>query len=821
MPDGDPAERLQRLWDEGRPPDLGAFLARAGPLSPQQVAVLLRIDQRGRWRAGEPVPAEDYLGRHPAVAADPDLAVDLVFNEFLLRERRGERPGPDEYARRFPQYAAVLRPQIELHGALASDTVAWDGAPRRPAAEAETLAPAAPAPPESAWPAVPGYEILDELGRGGMGVVFRARQTSLNRTIALKMLLAGRLASSAEARRFRAEAEAAARLQHPNVVQIHEVGENQGQPYLALEYVEGGSLADRLRGAPQPPRWAAELVETLARAVQAAHARGVVHRDLKPANVLLTADGTPKIADFGLAKRLDAQTAATQTGAVLGTPAYMAPEQAGGKAREVGPAADVWALGALLYECLTGRPPFTGPTPTDTLLRVLSEEPAPPRKLNPAAPRDLETIALKCLRKEPQKRYGSAGELADDLRRFLQGQAIRARPLSLAERLWRRRRWLAAGLALLAVVLLGAGTLALLGWRERRDKAFGEARARGLQQLESQKVTDAVASFTEALAIHPDSPGLLTERGTAYGMLGDGDRALADFAEALRLDPGNALAYRRRGWLVLYKLRRPEEALTDLTRSLDLDPQQGLSWRIRAEAYMTLGRWPEAANDLSAAARLEPDDLEVHHRLGVLHAAQGRWDDAAREYERSRPTMANYLFARAAADLLKGDEDDYRQDRDRLVALVKAVGSNDMVAAVLAARACALPEKAAIDPTILNLLEDAVKELPDNPLGQRRPPDVWYGILFRRRVQAQVWLRTGRAEDAVRQIEDNVKAEADYSPAIDQLLLCIAHQQLGDPQEAGRALERALREPVPVSHVHETLEYQVLLREARKGRGQP
>ncbi len=280
-----------------------------------------------------------------------------------------------------------------------------------------------------------GYELFEELGRGGMGIVYRARQVGLDRTVAIKMIRAGAYATPAERARFRAEAEAVARLQHPNIVQVYEVGEHDGQPFFSLEHVDGGSLARELDGAPLPARRAAELVEVLARAVQAAHGRGVVHRDLKPANVLLARDGVPKVADFGLAKRLDGDGGMTQTGALLGTPSYMAPEQAGGTARSAGTAADVYGLGAILYECLTGRPPFKGPTVLDTLDQVRTQDPAPPRLLQPGVPRDLETICLKCLQKAAAHRYPSAGELAADLRRFLDGEPVRARSYHLLARL--------------------------------------------------------------------------------------------------------------------------------------------------------------------------------------------------------------------------------------------------------------------------------------------------------------------------------------------------------------------------------------------------
>jgi eukaryotic-like serine/threonine-protein kinase len=305
-------------------------------------------------------------------------------------------------------------------------------------------------------PEVAGYEILGELGRGGMGVVYKARQVQADRLVALKVLLAGGHAGDAERARFRTEVEAVARLQHPGIVQIHEVGTADGLPYFSMEYCAAGSLADRLGGTPLPPRDAAALTRALAEAVQAAHAQGVIHRDLKPANVLLApalgpGDGravalpgppgpgaatawVPKVADFGLAKKLG-EAGQTATGEVMGTPSYMAPEQAGGKSKEIGPACDTYALGAVLYELLTGRPPFRAVTPLDTLLQVLESPPAPPRLLNPKVDRDLETVCLKCLEKEPRRRYPSAAALADDLGRCLAGESIRARPGNLMDRI--------------------------------------------------------------------------------------------------------------------------------------------------------------------------------------------------------------------------------------------------------------------------------------------------------------------------------------------------------------------------------------------------
>jgi WD40 repeat protein/tRNA A-37 threonylcarbamoyl transferase component Bud32 len=326
-------------------------------------------------------------------------------------------------------------------------------------------------------PAVPGYEIEAELGRGGMGVVYKARQTRAGRPVALKMVLAGGHADPRELARFRAEAEAAARLAHPNVVSLYEVGEHGGLPYFSLEYCPGGSLDRKLAGTPLPPRQAAELVEVLARAVHAAHEAGVVHRDLKPANVLLAADGTPKVTDFGLAKRLDG-VGQTATGAVMGTPSYMAPEQAAGKGKEVGPAADVYALGAILYDCLTGRPPFKAATVLETLHQVLAEDPVPPRRLQPKTPRDLETVCLKCLDKDPRRRYGTALELAADLRRFLDGHPVRARAAGAGERAvkWARRRPAVAALLALVLAVTALGFAGVVWqWRRAEGARWDEA----------------------------------------------------------------------------------------------------------------------------------------------------------------------------------------------------------------------------------------------------------------------------------------------------------------------------------------------------------
>ncbi len=337
---------------------------------------------------------------------------------------------------------------------------------------------------------VAGYEILGVLGRGGMGVVYKARQVQLGRLVALKMILAGAHAGSSDRDRFRTEAEAIARLQHANIVQVHEIGEHEGKPFFSLEFCSGGSLDRKLNGTPLPAQEAARLLETLARAMQAAHSQSVIHRDLKPANVLLAADGTPKITDFGLAKKLD-DVGQTASGAIMGTPSYMAPEQANGS-KQIGPAADVYALGAILYECLTGRPPFKAATPLDTILQVAMDEPVPPSQLQPKTPRDLETICLKCLHKEAGKRYASAAELADELGRFVRGEPIEARPAGWAERGWKwaKRRPTAAALTLVSVLALLVLLVGGLWFNARLTEQRNEATEQRNEALRQKKTAE-------------------------------------------------------------------------------------------------------------------------------------------------------------------------------------------------------------------------------------------------------------------------------------------------------------------------------------------
>ncbi|MFO0956550.1 MAG: serine/threonine-protein kinase [Isosphaeraceae bacterium] len=370
------------------------------------------------------------MAEAPAGSADDERLAALLAG-LTDAARRGEPPDIDGAARANPDLASELR-GLWAAGEMAELMAAQ--AQLRPTATFDRPHREAPGLPADVPRRVGDYEILGVLGRGGMGVVYRARQGRPGRVVALKMLLQGSTAGDEDLARFRHEAEAAAHLDHPNIVPVYEVGEHEGRPYFTMRYIEGQPLSKRLVEGPMPPREAAALLVPACRAIDEAHRRGVLHRDLKPANILIGDDGRPYVTDFGLAKRLSADLPSlTRSGAVVGTPSYMAPEQAAGRRGEVGPASDVYGLGAILYQQLTGRPPFQAPTALDVVLMVLDQDPPPPRLLNPRLDRDLEMIVLKCLQKPPELRYGSAGALADDLESYLEGRPISARSTRLLD----------------------------------------------------------------------------------------------------------------------------------------------------------------------------------------------------------------------------------------------------------------------------------------------------------------------------------------------------------------------------------------------------
>jgi WD40 repeat protein len=488
-------------------------MALSSPVEASQREPMLRRacgQLRSRLLAGDERPAESLLAEFGELAGDSDAALELIYSEYVLREELGRQLPLDAWRERFPQWADAFQRLIEVHRELHRgeqlDTARGD-ATTPPAGQ-----PAASGPAERLPETAPErYELLEEIGRGGMGVVYRARQAGLAREVALKLVLCGELADPALRQRFLHEAQTTARLIHPRIVQVFDVGLLAGQPYLAMEYLPGGTLADRLARGPLPPPVAARLVAALARAIDYAHAQGIVHRDLKPANVLLREPVTDlddfKIADFGLAKAASRDGAgspptATGSAAVLGTPSYMAPEQAQ-RAAEIGPRTDVYALGAVLYETLVGRPPFRGDSPLETLQQVVALDPVPPARLQPKVPRELETICLACLAKEPARRYATAAALADDLERHLDGRPIAARPASFVSQgvKWCRRR---PAVAILLATLL-VGTVASLAtitalWRSAVVALADKDAALAREALARQRAEGLLAEKLVALA---------------------------------------------------------------------------------------------------------------------------------------------------------------------------------------------------------------------------------------------------------------------------------------------------------------------------------
>ncbi|MGL4553533.1 MAG: protein kinase domain-containing protein, partial [Gemmataceae bacterium] len=563
------------------------------------------------------------------------------------------------------------------------------------------------------WPVVPGYELLAELGRGGMGVVYKARQVALNRVVALKMILSGTQANARERARFHHEAQAVARLQHPNIVQIFDIGEQGGHAYFSLEFVDGGSLADQLKPEPCPVNDAAGLIEVLARGVHFAHQAGIVHRDLKPANILLgrrkndSSKGdsqthevvtpgwgmlVPKIADFGLAKTLDDDGVNTRSGMVVGTPGYMAPEQAAGK-QDTGAGADVWALGVILYQLVTGRMPFEGETPMDVMIKITQTDPVPPTRRVPRLPRDLETIVLKCLEKSPAVRYPAAADLADDLRRFLNHEPIKARPVRSFEHAarWLRRRPATAGLlafAAAALVTLGVGYgSSVRADQARRSRAGQEVEAtlaKARQAADRGEWEDVRGLLARPRAAMAQDELLATFRDRLLPLAAEADEQIARRQRARAFAPArddalfhatlaaDAPAQRERSrqkirralaavdghhdedrpscfelLLALAELEdRPADALAALDRAAALD--------IRTHAYhLRRARYLRQAGDESAAkveeesARRLPPTTDVdHYFVGIDAYRQGRTAAAEASFSEVLRRRPDHFWAR-------------------------------------------------------------------------------------------------------------------------------------------------------------------------------
>jgi serine/threonine protein kinase/Tfp pilus assembly protein PilF len=656
-------------------------------------ATSLLDDQNLHWLLGERVLVEDYLAREPALHHDSDALLDLIYNEIRLREESGEAPGADEYRHRFPELEELLRLQFEVHHAMR---------PGQVLAELELPDEDTQGELPVRLPAISGYEVQEELGRGAMGVVYKARHLRLNRFVAVKMILTGSYAGQRDRSRFNTEAQAVARLQHPHIVQIHEVSEQDGTPFFSLEYVAGGSLAQKLAGKPLPSRTAALLVETLARAVQHAHEQGIIHRDLKPANVLLAPSDAlrglrlgrpeeaawyePKITDFGLARLLDPDADrnvandSQRTEGPVGTPPYMAPEQAGGlgwtgdqvNGASANRSTDVYALGAILYEALTGRPPFIAATALETLQQVQTLDPVPPRRLQPQVPRDLETICLACLRKDPTARYASALDLADDLRRFLDGKPIRQRPAAFWEPAakWARRRPAAAAWVVLGIVaILGAvaGGLYWLQHREEwarqraldqyqqflqhRDDAFFQAtlrRAGGLTSPDEAAASAAAAQEAARKALALAGVALDTPTGPVLDpWLSVGEQEdVRDNCSELLLVLADAVALPRPGQTDAERQEQTGEAIRILERAAHLHGPTRAHHLMLAHLLAQRGQQHEAEAERARAEALRPASASDCYRSGVQYYREGNASAAERSLHEALRLRPNHFEAR-------------------------------------------------------------------------------------------------------------------------------------------------------------------------------
>jgi tetratricopeptide (TPR) repeat protein/tRNA A-37 threonylcarbamoyl transferase component Bud32 len=673
--------------------------------------------------------------------------------------------------------------------------------------------------PGADLPRIPGYEIEALIGRGGMGIVYEARHLRLNRKVALKMLIAGAYAGPHEQARFQREAEAVASLRHANIVQVYDVGDHQGWPYFTMELLEGGSLAQALAGTPQPARQAAVLLATLAEAIGEAHRGGIVHRDLKPANILLAADGTPKIADFGLARHFDGEPVLTQSGARMGTPSYMAPEQVVGKAGAVGPAADIYALGALLYEMLTGRPPFRGETVSETERQVVVNDPVPPSRLNPRVPRDLETICMKCLHKDPQRRYAHAAALAEDVRRFVEGRPIQARRISPLERAWRWCGRNPAGAALAATVLILLG-LSIGGalWvqrqqLERRMEAElrrGRARlaieealrhqedlrqqgrweeARSELTLAETRLSDAASDelrhrliqghsdLDEVIKAEAENPGLVLRMAVAEAELGRAGRVEDLLARATSRRPRDPNTWIQAG-LARDRLGRTDQAVADFARAIELLPRDPFFASPRSRLIVDLARHEHV---FSALLEARPDDKDLWIGRGRYHALRDRWRQAAADYARGIEPVpspgAHKYYEYACILLLVGDKDRYR-------ALIQTIReqvdkTKDPRLAYELARACVITPEMTVDP--------------EQVIGWARLAAESATLAWHDHVLGAAYYRAADYEQAIRWLRRSLEGSWEIGRPQNQFVLAMIHRRMGHAERAAALHKESIR----------------------------
>lgn len=653
--------------------------------------------QRARWLKGEAPSIESLLAGTP-FANDREAQLDLIYHEIVLREELQQPVGLQQYSERFPHLQADLELHFQIHQALLdADLVDTNEA------FSDESWPESRSLPETTPDSIGEYEIERELGRGGMAIVYLARHKTLKRSVALKTFRTGRGLSSREISRIRTEAEAIARLSHRNIIQIYEIGEQDGFPWIALEYAEQGTLSQKLQSATLAPDAAAVLIETLARALEHAHSRQIVHRDLKPANVLFSSSGEPKIGDFGLAKvlyeREESSVDVTRTGEAVGTPRYMAPEQASGAVALIGPRTDVYTLGTLLYECLTGRPPFVSTSVVDTLRMITDTDPLPPRKLERSLPRDLETICLHCLEKSPERRYASAEELANDLHRFRSREPIAARPTPIWERLWKwgRRHPALATLLLIGVLLLTSGVSAAVVHNRWENQRILELRGQiaelvqdGRTAIENDELEAAQAKFQEAWQFVQSEPQLFDHETSVAGWLDHArnainkyhwkqrvpprefdelrDSAILESAlvvphlakpiplvrEAIRhvleLTPQDATWSAERDRLRLIDASMvalasgPEPALSELEKATL--PESRAWYDLRADLLQQLGRNEESQSELKRSEGLPPRPVEAAFQQGLNSLRQAKYADADRLFQKVLDEEPEHFLAR-------------------------------------------------------------------------------------------------------------------------------------------------------------------------------
>jgi serine/threonine-protein kinase len=665
----------------------------------------------------------------------------------LVEETLDSERAPEEVCAEFPELLLEVRERVRQCQAMEAQIEAMFP----PSSEGMAARRRRLISLDDSLPEIPGYLVEAVLGRGGVGVVYQAKQLKLNRYVALKMLLSGTYADPHELARFTREAEAVAGLRHCNIVQVYDVGEFDGKPYFTMEFMDGGSLAQKLAGSPQPALQAAKLLAALATAVQIAHVGGIIHRDLKPSNILLAADGMPKITDFGLARQMAGAAAITKEGAHVGTPSYMAPEQALGDANAIGPATDIYGLGAILYEVLTGRPPFKAESASETERQLISKEPVAPSRLNAKVPRDLETICLKCLRKEPERRYASAADLAEDLRRFLEGRPILARPLGWAGRM---RRWAArepAAAALIATIVVVFAMIVVGGFWAQRQRAQARANAARQEQAVEAALAHAndlrkLGHWPEALRALEGAPGLLAI-STKPALRERLHRARADADMVVRLED------------VRLRLSEGNETIGRASSTAD---------QLYTEAFATYGISLTTSSPAEAAAIVRHSDIR-DILLVFLHDWLYWATDASRRNLRALVEAA--------------DDDSWRRD------FREARAKNNLPKLEQLARS---PEAASQPPALISglggmLLSDGHRQAAWTLLRsaqQRHPADFWINYLLGH------YLEEERPLEAVGYIRAAIAIRPDSDQAY--TLLNRALRAAGDASGSADALHQAV-----------------------------